>query len=800
MEASGVLGIVHDLAKDAKVSPELMNKHIGKLQESVGLLSGSMQDLSNKKLQDLSSQSQNPADFVAKFKEASSQGVSNLVPMMEILHGICRDDKTKAFYSKAKRPPPMTSSNDSSYRALKEKLLQQVGPLSVLDNQSAPQRSKRLFPERPYMTLDFLADEMLIKGNIGPLGKIPVISQESAIIEDLLYCFIGIEGSHIKPIKNASTGHVDLKLDPSMDPSLRELVQRIAPLCQHYSTIVQFAEDWFQQGSGRVNQALSGALYQIIKDYYIFVTQLEAQLRQHELTLNKLWFYIQPTLSTMAMVAEVCRNCETMGARGGKTLSLLHQLLMCQTGNENCKAVAEFLVKAAAKPYFEILSRWIHRGMISDSGKDFFVEDNEVIDRTILPLEYSDDYWERRYTLRMDQIPAFLHSSSDMILRTGKYLNVIQQCDKSIQWPESVDEVQYMPNPDQYRPLLEKAHAFASKTLLDLLVKDRDLIGHLRSVKHYFLLDQGDFIVQFMDLCEKELLQNVNQVEPARLESLLELAQRTSAANTDPYKDNVGVELLPYDLIFQMCKILSIDTDSEMDFKTPSNTSDLTGLEAFAFGYDVQWPISLVLNRKSLACYQMLLRQLFYCKHVERLLSSVWISTKVFKCYPTDQYSQYAASFALRQKMLNFLQNLEYYMTFEVLEPNWEAMITKIRSGKIENVDQVLEIHSDFLSSCLNDCMLSSPQLLTTVRKLLGVCVEFAGFMELVAQSCDELDTFHDEVAKFDLRFNSVLFSLLDRIAQMGRENYNERIMNILHRLDFNGFYTQALDQFGCTP
>ena len=71
-------------------------------------------------------------------------------------------------------------------------------------------------------------------------------------------------------------------------------------------------------------------------------------------------------------------------------------------------------------------------------------------------------------------------------------------------------------------------------------------------MKHYFLLDQGDFIVQFMDLCESELLQNVNNVEPARLESLLELAQRTSAANTDPYKDNVCVELLPFDLEFQV--------------------------------------------------------------------------------------------------------------------------------------------------------------------------------------------------------------------------------------------------------
>jgi gamma-tubulin complex component 2 len=54
-----------------------------------------------------------------------------------------------------------------------------------------------------------------------------------------------------------------------------------------------------------------------------------------------------------------------------------------------------------------------------------------------------------------------------------------------------------------------------------------------------------------------------------------------------------------------MCKILSIDTESESEFKGPVNTSDLTALEAFAFGYDVHWPISLILNRKALACYQV---------------------------------------------------------------------------------------------------------------------------------------------------------------------------------------------------
>merc|ERR1719166_898961 len=126
----------------------------------------------------------------------------------------------------------------------------------------------------------------------------------------------------------------------------------------------------------------------------------------------------------------------------------------------------------------------------------------------------------------------------------------------------------------------------------------------------------------------------------------------------------------------------------------------------------------------------MLLRHLFYCKHVERLISNVWITTKTTKNLPVERLSTYGPSFHLRQKMLNFIQNLEYYMTFEVLEPNWEEMIAKIRSGKVANVDRVLQIHSDFLTTCLNDCLLSSPILLSTVKKLLGVCCEFSAFMD----------------------------------------------------------------------
>lgn len=63
------------------------------------------------------------------------------------------------------------------------------------------------------------------------------------------------------------------------------------------------------------------------------------------------------------------------------------------------------------------------------------------------------------------------------------------------------------------------------------------LIG--RSIKHYFLLDKGDFIVQFMDMTEEEMKQDIENIMPTRLESLLELALRTSTANVDPFKDDL---------------------------------------------------------------------------------------------------------------------------------------------------------------------------------------------------------------------------------------------------------------------
>ena len=107
------------------------------------------------------------------------------------------------------------------------------------------------------------------------------------------------------------------------------------------------------------------------------------------------------------------------------------------------------------------------RGVIVDPGHDFFVEDHEVVERTALPTEYNDDYWEKRYCLRVDRIPTFLHAYADTILRTGWF------------WFSVVFSEYMMPNREisERDPTMRQDCQMARAHTTLLLVKPRTLSG-----------------------------------------------------------------------------------------------------------------------------------------------------------------------------------------------------------------------------------------------------------------------------------------------------------------------------------
>jgi hypothetical protein len=55
------------------------------------------------------------------------------------------------------------------------------------------------------------------------------------------------------------------------------------------------------------------------------------------------------------------------------------------------------------------------------------------------------------------------------VLSTGKYLNVIQQCDKSSQWA-ALQSLEYMPNSEHYHPIIEKVFLYSMEQNIKIYI------------------------------------------------------------------------------------------------------------------------------------------------------------------------------------------------------------------------------------------------------------------------------------------------------------------------------------------
>ena len=181
-------------------------------------------------------------------------------------------------------------------------------------------------------------------------------------------------------------------------------------------------------------------------------------------------------------------------------------------------------------------------------------------------------------------------------------------------------------------------------------------------------------------------------------------------------------------------------------------------LEAFTLNVSTQWPISLVFHRSVMQRYQILFRHLFYCHHVARVLASVWFMNKISHNSHMCNAHLINKTIALGGRMRNFIMDLLYYMTTEVIEPFWNVFQAKLEQVcptpflsfptssslndfQAQNIDEVLQFHDAFIQSCISNCMLSSRNMLKSLQKMMFLCVTYANqFNRLLSGSQSDGD------------------------------------------------------------
>lgn len=241
-----------------------------------------------------------------------------------------------------------------------------------------------------------------------------------------------------------------------------------------------------------------------------------------------------------------------------------------------------------------MLEDWIYKGQINDPYNEFMIVEDKDITKERLKEDFNEKFWERKYSLNKANMPKIFTDLGEKILLTGKYLNAIYETGKVVVFaynqtgeaptaesseiasleateavkPPAAVEILFTTKIDVYKQIVERTYNFSSQVLLNLLLKDHKLMDRLRSLKHYFLLDQSDFMVHFMDIAEEEMNKNFKDIKVSRLESLLELSLRITSANGDPYKDDLRVKLFTSDL---KAMIMKIDRTSAFGANDPTS-------------------------------------------------------------------------------------------------------------------------------------------------------------------------------------------------------------------------------------
>jgi gamma-tubulin complex component 2 len=584
--------------------------------------------------------------------------------------------------------------------------------------------------------------------------------QEVLLIDELLGSFMGLEGEYVK-VQGANEDISEFRcslIDPPMlpfDKFCRHIVECMLPLSKAYMNVKHFLcthESGYAYGC--VVHAFCEELDTMIQEYVGFIANIESDYRQsmkgdQAMTLCNLQVLIKPVMDVMLVLEAATFAVRTK--KGGALLNSLRDLVLQSfEGNNVAEAVLHQLLKSAAAPYLKMLSQWLECGDLSSDPHSEFMVQKMTDSRS----------WEYRYSIFPEHVLKDLFPSElivERILATGRYWNALRSCTKS-DLSIASQPLCYFESTATFANYVQGNYERASQALVDLLLNDFDLIGSLRLVKRFFLLDQGDFFINFLDAAEDELRKDLDTISMGRIQYWLDLFIQ----NVDKHADDSltitrsarsvsqqGLALTGLHCCFASGSLADrldelFAATGGLDTKEPwtplrhaygGNTSDtLTGLDAFMFDFrSIPFPISLILSEKAMDSYQLLFRHLFFAKYVERRLVGIWQDHQDMKELQSLRKAL-GPTFLLRQRMVHFVQNLIYYLMHEVLEPQWiemEAFIFNDDGKKDETIDDIVNVHLRFLNQALEACLLTNRNLVRSLTKLMKTCLLFSDQMKL---------------------------------------------------------------------
>lgn len=411
--------------------------------------------------------------------------------------------------------------------------------------------------------------------------------------------------------------------------------------------------------------------------------------------------------------------------------------------------------------------------------------------------------FERRFSMNKLMIPGFLEKPSRigrMIFFTGKYCCLLRECREKLPDFSSTTQVGVGHREsgtsttsntlDECEPYfvwggvedlhqkIQRSFELANQTVVQLMLSPAvDLIGHLTSIKNFYLHSRGDWVTDFLDNAAELLNKASDKVKGHTLRVLLQ-ASIARCCTHDPYHDCIGCSFSDASLE-QVLQRLRKKSDGSMDasgltsrITAPPKVDAQRGIELLQLEADLKWPLTLILDPTVMARFNSIFRLLTWIKRCEQNLCSLW--------YTNEVLASFTAAYGIKHQLVQFLRQFQFFAAHFVLEPLWSRLMRRLSpADTIFSISQAL---NEFFTDAERGLTLSNASRFKSLSSVLNLAARFCDIGRHSSSATLPLieATLHSVQDQY--------LTLLSELAVAVGPDYPQ-LVPLLTCIDFNGFY-----------
>ncbi|CAG4961962.1 unnamed protein product [Colias eurytheme] len=322
-----------------------------------------------------------------------------------------------------------------------------------------------------------------------------------------------------------------------------------------------------------------------------------------------------------------------------------------------------------------------------------------------------------------------------------------------------------------------------NNSILTYFLVNLDMYEHLRSLKDYFFLMDGEFSRSICHNLFTKLTKTLNPQELlnfSTLHNILDKALGSSISHVHKFSENLSFTI----------------TESPLSFQHSS--PDV--LQCLSLTYTVNWPLNIILSQEALLRYAKVFQFLIKMRRIFWVLSedfeSLKLSVKLSREHSRKilRSPQYISIQLYRHIMASLIRALDNYIVTTCILTSWTEFEKDLK--KARTLDDLYECHVVYIKNVLFRCLLNNRS--TPVMKLLNdiftVILKFsrvlkAGewqqkeangyFTHSSYPQLEELYHLYEKLAKY-------LHKVITKLMECG---YQRHLVELLTMVNLNGYY-----------